>query len=228
MLGRKRNHLRRLVTSVAVGALLPACWLLTTSPVAVGAATTAGYTVQGNEIVAPNGSQFIPYGFVVYCLSESAWQTCNAESPTDTAKIEAAANFWHANTVRIQVAYENLYSGDTVNTTFVSDLDSEVATANSLGMVAIITLQTERYNGSLMPAENDSYNGTPENSVKFWKYMSKHYAKNPMVFFDLFNEPRLKEADFVGGTEDEIWNIWQAGGTVSLTSAGVTTQHQGL
>ena len=46
--------------------------------------------------------------------------------------------------------------------------------------------------------------------------VAAHYATNPMVFFDLYNEPRLT-AEAVGGT-DILWSIWRNGGTV----AGVT------
>ena len=78
-------------------------------------------------------------------------------------------------------------------------------------MVAVITQQTERSTNTPYPDAA---------SVQFWKYISAHYANNPKVFFDLFNEPRLNVADIVGGTETTMWDVWQNGGTVNLTAGG--------
>lgn len=179
-----------------------------TSPAAPGGA--ASFTVEGNRIVEADGQQYVPYGFVLWCLSDPDMSSCDSGPTSDSAKITAAADYWHANTVRLQVAWENLFSGPggSVSASFMTILDSEVALANSLHMVVIITQQTERFDGSLMPDSN---------SVRFWQYMAGHYQDNPMVMFDLFNEPRLV-AD-----PATVWNIWQNGGEVSSPSGGTTT-----
>lgn len=182
------------------------------------------FYVSGNKIMESTGRQFIPYGFVVWCLSDPNL-SCNQHTSqypvSDSDKITAAANFWHANTVRIQVAWENLFSGPggSVNNSFLSELDSEVNLANSYHMVAIITEQTERYNGSVFPDSN---------SVNFWNFMASHYKNNPMVFFDLFNEPRLFPSMFIGGSDSQVWNIWQNGGTVILNSNNQSTTFVGM
>ena len=67
-----------------------------------------------NQVLDSSGRQYVPYGFVVWCLSSpdpSCTQPSLADPNTDADKIRAAATFWHANTVRIQVAWENLFVG---------------------------------------------------------------------------------------------------------------------
>src|ERR1039457_7042729 len=44
-----------------------------------------------------------------------------------------------------------------------------------------------------------------DNSVTFWSSMAAHYANNPAVLFDLYNEPY----DYDGNG----WRIWHDGGT---------------
>ena len=180
--------------------------------------------VVGNQVQGPTGRQYIPYGFVVWCLSSPKLE-CTKHSPanptTDADKIRSAATFWHANTVRIQVAWEHLFvSGSkTVDRSYLAQVDAEVALANSLGMEAIITLQTERFRGSIMP---DAH------AVAFWDSMARHYASNPAVLFDLFNEPRLNAKHWPAFTESGMWNIWQKGGTATLTGDTSPTMFVGM
>ena len=52
-----------------------------------------------------------------------------------------------------------------VDSSYLAQLDSELALAQGLHMVAIITLQTERYQGSIMPDHH---------AVAFWNAMATH------------------------------------------------------
>lgn len=171
--------------------------------------TSITFHVSGNQVLESTGQQFIPYGFVLWCLSDPNL-SCNSGPDSDPQKIVAAADDWHANTVRLQVAWEHLFggAGGTVDSSYLQMLDSEVSLANSHHMVAIVTLQTERYQGSLMPDSN---------ALRFWQFMAQHYKNNQMVFFDLFNEPRLT------GPASQVWPIWKNGGTTSLPSGQSVT-----
>lgn len=174
------------------------------------------YRVAGNEFVAPGGKQFIPYGFVIYCL---AMKSLRCEHPTrhdpntDIDRIRAAASFWHADAVRIQVAPEHLFHRGVVESSYVSVLDGEIQLANKLGMVAIVTDQTEEFKGPPLPTSS---------AVRFWRYMAAHYAGNRRVFFDLYNEPRLKPTS----GEHWMWNLWRNGGTATVK--GVTDHFVGM
>jgi len=167
--------------------------------------------VVGNKIISPDGSQFLPYGFVLECLarndSKKICPPANGDPNTDIDKIKAIASFWHGNTVRLQVAQENLFRKSPYDQNFLSAVDNEVNLANSLGMVVIITVQEEEFKGPPFPTQP---------SLNFWQVMANHYKDNPRVFFDLYNEPQLSTQ--AAGSESNLWNIWQSGGTVKNTT----------
>jgi hypothetical protein len=180
--------------------------------------------VAGNQVLDSAGHRYIPYGFVVWCLSSpdlSCTQPSSTNPNTDSDKIRAAATFWHANTIRIQVAWQHLFVGSstTVDQSYLARLDGEVALAGSLHLVSIITLQTERYGGSIMP---DSH------AVSFWAVLARHYASDPNVMFDLFNEPRLNAKHWPGWSEAGMWDIWQNGGSVTLAGDSTPTTYVGM
>ncbi len=170
------------------------------------------YRVVGNEILAANNQRFIPYGFVLECMAVSApvsqlcQQGTNGASVSGMAQVEAARNFWDANTIRFQVSRCTLYSQVPYNSAYLSLVDSMVNEANKLGMVAIVTLQEEQCDSKTKPFPDAT-------SVTFWNFMANHFKNNPNVFFDLFNEPRLQVGSSV--TENDVWNIWQNGGAVN-------------
>jgi endoglucanase len=175
-----------------------------------GVATTGLHT-SGAAILAPDGQRFAPYGFVLECL---AMQDLSCEHPsdpglTDSAKIEAAASFWHANAVRLQVAQEHLFSSSPYDTAYLAALDSEVQLANHLGMVVSITLQEEDFSGPPLPTASAEH---------FWTFMARHFASSPGVVFDLYNEPKL--LPYQG--QDWLWNIWRNGGQVSVNGVDDT------
>jgi hypothetical protein len=166
--------------------------------------TDAVFHTSGHEIVAPNGQQFAPDGFVLECLAQtnlSCGQASSTNPETDPAKIEAAATFWHANAIRLQVAQEHLFDQSPYDSSYLSAVDSEVQLANRLGMAAIVTLQEEEYSGPPLPTAT---------AVRFWKFMAQHFRTDPDVIFDLYNEPRLPPYD----GESWLWNIWRNGGPV--------------
>jgi hypothetical protein len=197
---------------------------VTSVPVVPVVPPSGALRVAGNQVLDSTGRQYIPYGFVVWCLSSpdlSCAQSSSTNPNTDADKIRAAASFWHANTVRIQVAWQRLFVGTTttVDRSYLAQLDSEVALVRSLHMLSILTLQTERYHGSFMP---DSH------AVSFWSVMARHYASDPTVAFDLFNEPRLNAMHWPGWTETSMWEIWRNGGSVTLTGDSTPTTFVGM
>lgn len=175
-------------------------------------AATPPYKVKGNKVVGTNGVQFVPYGFVIDCMALTdvpVNDLCNGDSNQDpwtaSAMLTAAASFWHADVIRFQVAQEYLFKpSGRVNTQYLDLIDSLVDQATSLDMSSIITLQEERFHAPPFPIET---------AVRFWSYMAKHFASNPNVLFDLFNEPRLSTSA-VGGSEQKLWQVWRDGGTV--------------
>lgn len=175
-------------------------------------------TVQGNRILEPGGRQYIPYGFVTYCLAEKD-PDCGAASTsqpvTDNTKITQAAMYWHANTIRIQVAEANLVPSGTVNQMIMNQLKSQVELVNSLGMVAIITDQEEYFDGPPLPTSS---------AVPFWNAVASTFKDDQRVFFDLYNEPRLAAAP--GQGMKSSWNFWRNGGIDTIS--GITYDFVGM
>lgn len=167
----------------------------TTSP---PASETDAYRTSGNQILGPNGAPYLAYGITIFGLSDSGWQQ---GYHSDLADIAAIAHDWHSNTVRIQIAPSILMSGSSVNSTMLSDLESEVSTAEGDGLNVIICPQYERTTKMKMPQQS---------TAQFWQLIAPHYRSDGRVWFDLFNEPQLGIGQ-AGGVSG-LWNIWQNGG----------------
>jgi hypothetical protein len=211
-----RSTFKRCAAAVGV-----ASCLAITVPIGAAAAATSSnvgtYQVVGNKIVETDGQQFVPYGFVTFCLAERN-PDCNATTSdpvTDAVKIRDAATYWHANVVRIQVAEQNLVPNGTVNQSIMNKLSDQVRLANSLGMVAIVTDQEEQYEGPPLPTAS---------AVPFWNAVANTFKSNPRVFFDLYNEPRITTP--TSSDVDSSWNIWRNGGTDP--ASGTTDQFVGM
>jgi hypothetical protein len=156
--------------------------------------TTNAFLVSGTRILGPHNQPFVPYGIVVFGLSNPDWAT---SVHGDLTKIHAIATAWHANTVRLQVAPNYLVSGGQTKQ-FEAALKKEVSYARSLNLVVIISAQTEHSGAIPMP------NAMVE---QFWKVVAPLYSSDAAVWYDLFNEPRMK-----GASSGRLWNVWQNGG----------------
>lgn len=188
--------------------------------------------VVNNQIIESNGQTYIPEGISIYGGLEDRNYMVNIKNID--AQIEAAAMYWHANTIRLQVSESNLLSsitpGYTYNVKSMSELKSFVSLARGLNEVVVINDQTE--------LTSNSPNQTSETS-KFWEIMSNNFGNQPYIVFDLFNEPRLgstktlvkvhlSKGDFFKDlkiekhkkrstvmTTQSIWQIWKYGGNVN-------------
>jgi hypothetical protein len=207
-----RECIAVLIAIVAVGWSVGSAYGSTVSSSSVMHATSGPFQVVGNKVLAPNGSQFVPYGTVVECPAVATTNIANlckgyvGTVDSGTAIVAAAAQIWHSNVVRFQLAQENLFSGPggSVNPVYVALVNGLVSEANSYGMVAIITLQEEEHGG---------YSAPTSTSTAFWSYMATDFAGNDNVFFDLFNEPYLPLTAFGStGTYAQVWNTWRNGG----------------
>jgi endoglucanase len=168
----------------------------------------ARFHVYGNRIVDSTGAPFIARGLEVYDVSRSTWQQDLVRDAQvgnlSPAEFQAAAEFWHANLIRIQLAEDNLQPGAPPG--YLNEIDKLVGYANSNGMAVILSDQTEETSNSPAPTQE---------SIAFWDQVASHFANNPSVMFDLFNEWRVPVRD-VGG-ESGAWTLWQQGGVDPVT-----------
>lgn len=198
-------------------------------------ASSSGLTVTGNKVLTPDGSTFIPEGISVYGGLEASDYKSTAAN--DYAQIRAARLYWHANTIRLQVAESNLFTrlkkGEAYNHAFLQALTHEVQYGHSLGLAVVINDQTEFTNKTPAPTTM---------TAKFWQIVAARFRTQPYVIFDIFNEPRLTSTAtaapqasanklsflFVNHRSKKhhetprsnfsstiVWKLWRDGGTVS-------------
>jgi hypothetical protein len=182
-------------------------------------APPSGFHVVGNRILDSHGSPFIARGLEVYDLSSPHWQ---ADLRTDAtvgnlsaSEFAAAARFWHANVIRMQLAEDDLIRGASLDYAYLNEIDSLVALANADGMAVIISDQTEETSNTPAPTAE---------SVTFWQDVANHFKSNRSVIFDLFNEWRVPYRDL--GGEQQVWNLWEHGGVDPATGRSYVGMQQ--
>jgi hypothetical protein len=156
------------------------------------------------SVVTGSTGRYIPYGINVTGLAHQNWSDLTTSfraelRSTDHEDIDAIANFWCGNTVRIQVGQKNLVgSTGHVNQAFLAAVISEVQYAESHGLVVVLNdqwqLDGHKFRDSM-----------PTKLTKaFWGSLASHFGRNPQVVFDLYNEP--EQWVHCG------WTFWHSGG----------------
>jgi len=152
----------------------------------------------GNHLISTRGQVMMPYGVTVFGLALRDWRAKEAQ---DDRQIRAAITLWCANYIRLQVAPAGLLSATPDDAAYLAAVRSEVQLALSYDGNVILTAQTEKWPGR-QPARNPT-----QQTIRFWRVLAPVYAHNPRVWFDLFNEPRLR-------TAGRMWDVWQNGATI--------------
>jgi Cellulase (glycosyl hydrolase family 5) len=186
-------------------------------------------------VVDANGRTFISYGTTVPGLSNPNLTTYPS---TDKPKIDATANYWCGNTVRLQVSQYAVThnttpddSGTCQNTYLKNALDPEVQEAEADGLVVVINDQTESDSAAVPGLANEERDPTKAtfafwNCVtahqESWRTVSKTYAQDPQVIFDIFNEPRVDACNSDNGPNGPYeMNVWR-NGTQGNTPTGLS------
>ncbi|HSX46196.1 MAG TPA: cellulase family glycosylhydrolase [Candidatus Saccharimonadia bacterium] len=189
-----------------------------TQPKGVPPATPPGpasyFTVKGTKVYGPNGKTFIPYGIsVVTDLVQKVWYNSIYEQATD-AQIQAAAKYWHSNTIRIQVSEVN-FIGNANSTNAFNRLGQEVDEIESEGKVPVISDNLEQsYCQQLGPTQR---------TVQFWNQVAQFLAtrdstKYKNVIFDVFNEPSTQGSVWAQGGSYTGSCAQEDGGSVTSTA----------
>ncbi len=168
------------------------------------------YHVAGKQIIDNQGNVFIPYGVQLdgILMAQPNWQVDMALMHLTKAQVQAAHDFWHANTVSLQLGSRALFDQIPYDRAYLAAADSVVTWAKEFGMNVLFVLQYEGVGNSSQPMPT-------QDSLHFWDVLSRHYAANANVFFDVFNEPNT--ATLLGSTSDNdvVWSFWQNGGIVN-------------
>lgn len=111
----------------------------------------------------------------------SGWQARQDATRWLNSDTFRAMHSWHMNAVRLPIS--GWYYQDP---RFLPVLDTVIAQANNEGLYVILALFDNAKSGS--PYGQGADVPKAEN-VTFWRFMAAHFKHNPMLLFDLFNEP---------------------------------------
>jgi hypothetical protein len=170
-----------------------------------------------------SGGVFIPYGFTLSSTeypngADGAggplYLTGSQQFPTMVSQVEAQlqaiADAWHGNTVRLQIAQDTLLGPDGLR--YLNDIQWIVHYAESLGLVVVLNDNTEQA-GTATADEALPTRAT----LDFWDLLAPFFADDPYVIIDPFNEPR----DVKAGDDAAVWRLWKDGGRYDYNGSGV-------
>jgi hypothetical protein len=171
------------------------------------AAVVGPLRVQGNEVVDGTGRQLILRGLQRFGLEGGT------KTPPPTSAEIGQLKGWGANEVRISLGEQKwLSSSCHYVKNYPEIVDSVVKDVTSRGMVALINLHFSALSScgkaGLTPMADSP------GSITFWQEVASRYKNNPLVAFDLFNEPDVSPS------------VWLDGGV--FTSGGMPVQAAGM
>ena len=210
----RRKPIRWVPFAVLLGALV-ACATVSRAPRAaagVSPAVTGPLHTSGNGIYDARNQRVLLRGV------NSDWLSTNTFVVDDTPLGDdsiGAMRAWGATIVRVALG-EQFWNADECqhSPSYPSTVDQVVRSITSRGMVALLELDSNTRQPCLPagPQRMADYPG----SVYFWKSLALRYRSNPLVAFDLYNEPH-----------DITWSQWLDGGT-TLDTDGVLWTMAGM
>ncbi|HCI80782.1 MAG TPA: hypothetical protein DHW02_13945 [Ktedonobacter sp.] len=155
----------------------------------------------GAHLVNAQGQPLVLHGAQIESsfINPTSWFSGNMPTTlfTETLFITMAQG-WNMNAVRLPLS-NWIYARDSIN--YVNQLDVVVQRANAAGLYVILDLHDNAKSGSPY-GTNVPFPKTED--ITFWRTIAGHFQSNPMVMFDVFNEP-----------QSNGWQAWlHGGGTV--------------
>jgi hypothetical protein len=162
------------------------------------------FNVSGTQVLGADGKPFISYGLTVPGLQGPDWGSSVMD---DLDEINAAADDWCANTVRLQLDQDDLLGtqGTGFDQGYLAAVEEEVSQAETDHLVVVLNDETNYAPASVA----DSQLGPTAATETFWQDLVKVYGDDPQVIFDLFNEPRTYSP---GMSSTKEWQLWLNGG----------------
>ena len=162
------------------------------------------FTVSGTQVLGAGGKPFVSNGLTVPGLQGPDWGSSVSD---DLDEINAAADDWCANTVRLQLDQDDLLGtqGTGFDKGYLAAIESEVSQAESDNLVVVLNDETNYAPVSVAGSQL----GPTTATETFWKDLVQLYGDDPQVVFDLFNEPRTYSP---GMSSAQEWKLWLDGG----------------
>jgi len=158
----------------------------------------------GQQIVLRGAEIESPFDYV------SKWKGGTTVSQVlNSTVFNAMVQGWKMNALRICIS-NWIYAQDPTN--YITLLDQVIQEANTAGLYVVLNLHDDGNSGS--PYGNNAT--LPKTQDKtFWQILASHYKNNPMLLFDLYNEPHE-----VG------WSTWLYGH--AIVDGATVVGHQDL
>jgi endoglucanase len=154
--------------------------------------------VLGTQIVDASGRAVVLRGAQIESGFNYIKQWKSGKKPTtilNSAVFAAMADQWKMDVLRVPLS-NWIYDVDP--TTYLRQLDQVVSQANATGLYVVLDLHDDAQSGSPYGKGADI---PKTESVAFWKVIAAHFKSNPMVLFDVYNEPHSTS-----------WQEWLRGG----------------
>jgi len=128
-----------------------------------------------------------------------------------SATFNIMRNSWNMNVVRIATSDYIWKAGKNA---YIATLQKVVSDANQSGLYVVLSLH-EDLKGGATYGENANRLPSPL-AIPYWQAVAKAFKTNPMVMFDLYNEPNLagKTAKTLSNQD---WQLWLHGGYLPNT-----------
>jgi hypothetical protein len=167
----------------------------------------AGLTTRGNRILDAGGRAVIPRGVNRGGLQLTS--TGFAMSDADFGTMQR----WGASIVRLKISQHFWLDGMcTFDPAYVGRVDAAVSSITRRGMIALVELgrstQDQWCGGEGMRPLADQL------SLVFWREVATRYKANPLVAFDLFNEPH--DVTFREWRNGKTFDTWRGVGMQEL------------
>jgi len=148
--------------------------------------------VSGNKLVTADGKQVWLQGVNV---PELSWAP-NGENRI-VWSVHLAIDDWHANVIRLPVM-DGFWFGKGRG-------DMPANSAGQYRQIVDDAIKLAGTRGAYVVLDLHRFLTPDQSCVDFWKDAAARYKNNPVVLFDVFNEPH-----------DTSWDVWQKGGPVVL------------
>jgi endoglucanase len=187
------------------------------------------FTVVGNQIKDPFGRPFVPRGVNLEGLQTYPkgypeglpYGSGTDGHPMTLADFQGMCR-WGASIVRLQLADAYwLQSGAcaaTWNTDYIGHVEQIVGWITKLGMIALLDLHSGLPNGQPLTCSGvpDVLSLPDGNAGAFWSSVAGTFAGNPLVAFDLWNEPHAASAAVWQSAMQPLYDAVRGAGAQNL------------
>lgn len=218
----KRRFVFLFVFLVALAVLAPLAWMQFGHTTGGHAAGTGMPYVVGNRIVDSSGKTLILRGADIEDLYNSA-NIAQVQYQAFPTTVHIMHDQWHMNVLRLQTC-NWLWQRDPTN--FMNRLQTSVNQATQAGLYVMLTLYDHSICNPPYPPFGTAYHMIRPAMVTYLKALATTFKNNPMVMFDVYNEPAIRNT-WRDRYTDAQWKLWLNGGTVDVGN-GQTQQVVGM